>query len=317
MITLNQNEFLANLSNLIVVMKTNQTVKDVASPLVQSCMFENVDYGDSKLVLTVDTLEVKDYSTTSSLLTENEPTIDEQVLTTTDKKFINVTLNRYLLTGAFANEYSMSECVATIESMLQKTKGIYAYKKVVSAFENYTPKQETQTLTINLIDTSTLSGVNLENANVTNAKTIEKELLNLFQNMTAPTRAYNDLEYESFIGADDLKLIMNSTFQNLINVDALATLLNSSKITDEEKWKETYIIPSEQFTNSNTKTKTIGWLCDRQKYQISPRFEVSTSFFDGSNLMDNRWFHFWWISGMVNGLNCVKIVANFVAPSVA
>ena len=35
---------------------------------------------------------------------------------------------------------------------------------------------------------------------------------------------------------------------------------------------------------------------------------------DGSNLMTNEWLHFWYISGFVNGLACVKIVANYVSP---
>lgn len=315
MIQLNQNEFLANLCNLVVVTRINKTVNDIDSPLVRSCMMEDVPYGDSKLLITVDTLEAKDYSKTSSLLTVSEPTVDEQELETTDKKFFTVTLNRYLLKGAFANEYSMSDCVAVILSMLQKSKGIYLYKKVVGAYENWTPTQTDQTLTIDLIDTTDMTGQELYSAQVTNAKTILKKIQNLYENMTAPTRKYNDIEYETFMSGDDYKLILNSNFSNLIDVDALATLLNSSKITDKQTWRETYIIPSEQFTNSDTKTKVIGWLGDREKYQISPRFEVATSFSDGSNLMDNNWLHFWLISGMAKGLNLVKIVANFVAPA--
>lgn len=317
MIQLNQNEFLANLCNLVVVTRINKTVNDIDSPLVRSCMMEDVPYGDSKLLITVDTLEAKDYSKTSSLLTVSEPTVDEQELETTDKKFFTVTLNRYLLKGAFANEYSMSDCIAVILSMLQKSKGIYLYKKVVSAYENWTPTEEGQTLTIDLIDTTNMTGQELYSAQVTNAKTILKGIQNLYENMTAPTRKYNDLQYETFMSGDDYKLILNSNFSNLIDVDALATLLNSSKITDKQTWRETYIIPSEQFANSDTKTKVIGWLGDREKYQISPRFEVATSFSDGSNLMDNNWLHFWLISGMAKGLNLVKIVANFVAPAVA
>lgn len=317
MIQLNQNEFLANLCNLVVVTRINKTVNDIDSPLVRSCMMEDVPYGDSKLLITVDTLEAKDYSKTSSLLTVSEPTVDEQELETTDKKFFTVTLNRYLLKGAFANEYSMSDCVAVILSMLQKSKGIYLYKKVVAAYENWTPTQAGQTLTIDLIDTTDMTGQELYSAQVTNAKTILKKIQNLYENMTAPTRQYNDIEYETFMSGDDYKLILNSNFSNLIDVDALATLLNSSKITDKQTWRETYIIPSEQFTNSDTKTKVIGWLGDREKYQISPRFEVATSFSDGSNLMDNNWLHFWLISGMAKGLNLVKIVANFVKPAVA
>ena len=129
--TLNQNEFVGNLTNLIITTMVNKTVADTAHPLVQSCLFDGITYGDKAAMISVDTLTVGDYSETSSLLSVAKPTLDEQQLSTTDKKKIQVTLNRYLMAGAFANEGSMSEAFAVILGMLQKTKGIYLYKKLL------------------------------------------------------------------------------------------------------------------------------------------------------------------------------------------
>lgn len=318
MIVLSQNEFLANLTNLAIKMRVNKTIDDAESALVKSCLFDTVEYGDKAIITTVDTLDVNDYDDDSSLLTVTPPTVDEQVLSTTDKKYVTVTINKYLLTGAFSSEYSMAEFLAMVTSMLRKTRNVYMYKKVVAAFENYSSAIATQTLKISLISPAGLTGDALYKVNKLNAMKILREIKNLFDEMTAPTRKYNELEYETFLNGSNYKMIWNSKFSNICDVDALADLVNSSKITDGQKWAENYVIPSGQFSSSSVAGNVIGWLCDKEKYQIKPRFEVATEFFDGSNLMQNNWLHFWLISGFVNGLNCVKILADYkeVAPEV-
>lgn len=327
-VSLTQNEFVGSLTNLAIVTLVNKTVADTTTPLVQSCLFDAVDYGDKALMISVDTLEVGDYSATSSLLTTKAPTLDEQALSTTDKKKIQVTLNRYLMKGAFANEYSISEAFAVILSMLKKTKDIYLYKKCVSAYENYNgglnndgtvkPMLETQTVTIDLVDVTKLTDQGqIAAARQQNSNAIYRTLMGIFQGMTSPTRLYNELGFETLSSPDDIKAILNARFMNLMITDTLASLFNSSKISDQIKWRETIVIPEVQFTNKNTRQTVIGWIGDRNKYQIRPRFEVGTSFFDASTLNDNYWLHFWIISGFVNGYPLVKLVANFVDPTPA
>lgn len=326
LVSLTQNEFVGSLTNLAIQTLANKTIAETASPLVQSCMFDAVEYGDKALLISVDTLAVTDYSDQSSLLSVEKPTIDEQALSTTDKKKIQVTLNRYLVQGAFANEYSIADAFAVILSMLQKTKNIYMYKKVVSAYETYNgglenngsakPMLPTQTITIDMIDVSLVTGeTNKKAAREFNSNQIYKTLLKVYQGMCSPTRLYNELGFETMSKSDDLKLVINGYFMNEMIVETMATLLNSSKISDQEKWAETHVIPEVQFSESETKTEVIGWFGDRNKYQIRPRFEVGTSFFDASTLNQNDWLHFWLISGFVNGYPLVKLVANYIEPT--
>ena len=322
-LTLNQNEFVGNLTNLIITTMVNKTVADTMHPLVKSCLFDGITYGDKAAMISVDTLAVSDYSENSSILSVVKPTLDEQQLTTTDKKKIQVTLNRYLMAGAFANEYSMSEAFAVILGMLQKTKGIYLYKKIVAAYENYNgginndgsvaALLPTQTITIDLVNVNNLeTEAEKAYARTANSNAIYQKLMGTLQAMCSPTRLFNELGFETLSTPDDLKLIINNKFLNEMITDTMATLLNSAKISDQLKWRETIAIPVEQFTEENTKNNVIGWLGDRNKYQIRPRFEVGTSFFDPSTLNQNDWLHFWLISGFVNGYPQVKIVANFV-----
>lgn len=327
---LNQNEFLVNLMNLIVKVKLNKTSDGTRiNDLINAVMVDNVGYGDGMALISVDTLAVKDYSENTSLLQVNKPKIDEQFLTTTDKKMITVTINRYIMAGAFAEEDSLAMCIAEIESMLEKTKNIYMYKKTVSAYENWKPIDPTdqagtklvnegyQTKEIELIDTTGMSGATLVESQKANGLKVYQTVRETSLAMQSPSRNYNEIKYEEMYNADEIDYIINSAFDTLVNTHVTASLLNSDKLNNIKLYDKSIIIPSEQFTNSDTKTKTIGWLASRHKYQIATRFITATSFLDDSTLNLNGFLHFWLISGFARGLACTKFTAKFVAPAVA
>lgn len=318
----NQNEFLPNLINLVVVTRLNKTTNGKRiNDLLESVYVDPIEYGDGELLITADTLSVKDYSEASTLLQVNKPTLDEQYLSTTDKKYITVTLNRYLMKGAFANEYSLSECISEIESMLEKTRNIYCYKKVVTALQGWTPtkdgqpvNQDTQLVTINLIDTTGMTGQELIETEKANALKMYTTIRKYALNIQAPSRKYNELEYEEMYNAEDLNFYINEKFDTLLNTYAYASLLNSSKLDNIEQYRKSIIIPNEQFQTNNQNT-IIGWLASDKKYRIAPRLILATSFMDGSNLMLNYFLHMWLISGFANGKAMIKFTANYVAPA--
>ena len=310
---LNQNEFLSSLYNLVVVTRVNATTSGRRiNDLINACLVDTIEYGEGKMLVSVDTLTTKDYNEKSTLLSISKPTVDEQQLETTDKKVIQLTTNRYLTKGAFENEYSMAEAIAEIESMLEKTKNIYMYKKIVTALENWVPTLETQTVTVDLIDTSSLKGEAKTEAEKSNALAIYQKIREYSLNMQAPNRKYNDIAFEEMFNAEDLDFVVNSNFDSLINTYAYASLLNSDKLNNIKLYDKSIIIPNDQFAKTETQTKTIGWLMSKYKYQISPRFMVTTDFFDGSNLNDNKWLHFWLNSGFARGLAGIKLVANYI-----
>lgn len=318
---LNQNEFLANLFNLVVETRVNRTVDGRRiNDLIDSCLVDTIEYGEGKLLVSVDTLDVADYNAQSSILSTKKPVVDEQYIETTDKKVIQVTINRYLMKGAFANEYSLAECLATIEGMLEKTKDIYMYKKIVSAYENWSPvnpsdsqPRTTQTVTVDLIDTTGMTGIKLVESNKANALTIYEKIKELSLNMQTPSRNYNELNFEEMYQADDLDFLVNGKFESLINTYAIASLLNSDKLDNVRLFDKSIIIPSSQFQNADNQKNLIGFLVSKYKYQIAPRFTVATSFADASNLNMNEFLHFWLNSGFANGLAGVKLVANYVS----
>lgn len=317
----NQNEFLPNLINLVIVTKINRTINgDRINDLLNSVFVDPVEYGDGELFISVDTLATKDYSENSTLLQTNKPTIDEQYLSTTDKKYVTVTLNKYLMKGAFANEYSLADCIAVIEGMLEKTKNIYCYKKTITALEGWTPTKDgqavnegSQVVEIELINTANMTGQTLVETEKANALKIYTTIRNVALNVQAPSRKYNELQFEEMFNADELNLYINAKFDTQINTYAYASLLNSEKLNNIEQYKKSIIIPTEQFKQENQAT-LIGWLASDKKYIIAPRLVLATSFFDGSNLKLNHFLHFWLISGFRNGLAMVKFTAKYVAP---
>lgn len=310
---LNQNEFVASLFNLIIETRVNRTVNGKRiNDLIDACMVDTIEYGEGAGLISVDTLETKDYSENSTLLTNEKPKIDEQQLSTTDKKFIHVTINRWLMKGAFKDEYSMAECIAMIEEMLEKTRLIYVYKKIVKAYEGWIGTQAGQTKTIQLTDPTGKMGLDLIETNKANALKIYQEIRKLSLSMQVPSRNYNDLAYEEMYNADELDFIVNGAFDEIINTYAYASLLNSDKLNNIQLYDKSIIIPEDQFEEEKTKTNTIGYLVSKRKYTIAPRFTVATDFFDGSNLNTQEFVHFWLNSAFVKGLAGVKLVAQFV-----
>ena len=313
---LKQNEFIASVVNLLVKTKVNKTTNGKRiNELIDSSLVDAVKAGDSYALRTIDTLKVKEYSDTSSILSVEKPDVDEQVLSTTDKKYIQLTLNRYIMQGAFADEYSLAECLAEMESMLEKTKAIYMYKKIVKAYEDWTPAQQSQTITIDLIDTTGMTGITLTESNKANALKLFQTIRKYAINIQAPSRKYNDIEFEEMYNADELIFVENEKFESLVNAYSFASLAQSEKLENVQLYRKSILIPQEQFNETATQENVVGWLVSEYKYQIAPRIEVATSFEDASTLNLNEFLHFWLISGMAQGLAGVKFVANFVAPT--
>lgn len=298
--TLNVNEFLGSLTNLIVNTRVLQTISDNVRPIVKSFLKEASPFGDQDRFLSADILDDGDYSENSSLLTVEKPTTYEETISLTDKKRWKVSLTRYLLQGAFVDEYSLSSFYNLLVSLLTKTKNVWLYNKAIGAIMNWTPTLATQTITVN---------VNATDTDDEKAKKIYLALKDVYLNMLAPNKIYNDIAFTEDTTIDDLNFYVNAKFENLLEVSANAYAYNLSEL---KKWlgDRKYLIPSNQVNEANE--NTIGWIWHTDKYQIRPFFDVATSFFDADNLVQHQYVHSWFKSGYVKALTGVKIVLNEV-----
>ena len=265
-ITLNVNTFLGTLTNLVAYSQ----VADVAqrgsiNRLVASCQNISVPNGDGKVIRHAGLPAVSNLSGTSSLLT-NTPPVDtgEQYIPVTEYKVIAMTINNYLLRGAFVDENQMANFIAYLMKTMEVAKEAYIYKALVANIDAYAPTQATQTVTVNLIDmTGLVDPAQMQQANTYNTNAIVKAMIKVLKEMGAPTDDFNDLGVEEIIDNESLKLIINSRFDVDMLTDTFATLFNSGKLSEAQRWSETIDIPEGQLTTNPT--TTIGWLCDREK----------------------------------------------------
>lgn len=315
MVTLQANKFLGALTNLIAHTEYVDTLNEGGTlfKFLQSCRSNDVPTGDGKLIRAADILEVSDLDPTkSTLLSQVLPTVSEQYLTVENYKYVQLTVNKYLMAGAFLDLTAMSGFIGYLVSTMSMTKAVYIYKQLLTTLENYVPAKATQTVTVDLYDTTAINDpVKLNNAELYNAKLVEKTFLKIMREMAAPTAAYNDKGYTEIIDYSNMRLIIKGDENADIIVDALASLLNSGKITDEEKFGEKIVIPNGQFT----KTNVSAWITHKKKIQYGFFYEVATSFFDASNLNTNQWLHFSYYIGTVEALPAVLIKLTHNKPA--
>lgn len=319
MVVLQANKWLGVLTNLVAFSQVLDTLQSgTVSKLVRSAEDISTPYGDGKVVRSVNLPEVEDLDAeNSTLLSVTKPDVREQYFPVSAYKVVPLSINRYLLAGAFTDETAMAEFTAYVMGTMEKSREVYLYQEILKQYVVYAPKQASQTVTINLVNIDSVSGqANKQMARTANANAICKALVRILRNMSAPTAAYNDDGLTEIIDGGALKLIINSDFDIDMIVDTFATLYGPGKITEEERWSETISIPSEQLVAAGQAAGTvgnlIGWLGHRKKVQFGYFYVVSTSFFDGSTLNQNNWLHFSYYMALVNSLPCVKLLANYV-----
>lgn len=310
MITLSANRFLGALTNLIAYSQVaNTTERGRVGDFVNSFQDINVENGDGKVVLASDLLNVNDLSGTSTLLSSNLPTVNEQYVSVENYKVIPMTINKYLMRGAFVEEDQLANFVGYLMSIMRTTKTAYLSEEIIKKLKSYEPTLETQKLTINTINTTGLTDpMQLNQAKQYNANVINEALIDLLNSMAFPTNAYNDLAYKEIIDYSSMKFIVRSTVNSKILVNSLASLLNSDKITEAQRWSETFVVPDEQFGDMDV--KKAGWFMHNKKVQFGYFYEVATEFFDASTLNQNDWLHFAYYLDIIDAYPAVEIIID-------
>lgn len=305
MITLSVNKFLGALTNLIAYSQVADTQeRGKVGEFVSSFQDINVENGDGKVVLSADLLAVKDLDAQSSLLTVTKPTVDEQYVSVENYKVIPMTINRYLVRGAFVDETQLANFIGYLMGIMKTTKVAYLSDALIAALETYKPAKTTQTIKVQIIKTEGLTDpMQLQAANTYNANAMQKAFINKLNEISFPTAKYNDLGFKEIIDFSSMKLLIRQKENSDIIVDSLAYLLNSDKITEAQKWSKTFVIPDEQFTKSDN--TFVAWLMHNKKIQYGYFYEVATSFFDGSTLNQQDWLHFSYYLAAINAYPCI------------
>lgn len=292
-ITLNANKFIGTLSNLIcyTFYKDNYHLGDNIDALLEAFRSDDTINGDGKLVLTSDLPVVKDLVVnTSTLLTSVPPVIQEQYIPITKFKYIQLTVNRYLMRGGFEDEYAMANLISYLLNNMRIAKRLQLKTDIETVIaEILANNPTTQTITGLARPTGTPTAVELNAVRTYNTNLIYRTILTVIQmlglgyelNVTDKTTG-NDT-FKAYERPDNIVCLVEPSTMASMDVDTLATLLNSNKITQKINVN---FIENERIPDGEV------LVLSKDKIQYGYFYQVATSFFDASNLNQQDFLHF-------------------------
>lgn len=292
-ITLNANKFVGTLSNLIcyTFYKDNYHLGDNIDALLNAFRSDDTINGDGKLVLTSDLPVVKDLVVnTSTLLTSVPPVIQEQYIPVTKFKYIQLTVNRYLMRGGFEDEYAMATLISYLLNNMRVAKRLQLKSDIENVIAEILINNPTRHIVTGLErPTGTPTAVELNAVRTYNTNLIYRTILMVIQmlglgyrlNVTDVTTGNNT--FEAYERPDNIVCLVEPSTMASMDVDTLATLLNSNKITQKinVNFIENEAIPDGEVL-----------LLSKDKIQYGFFYQVATSFFDASNLNQQDFLHF-------------------------
>lgn len=292
-ITLNANKFIGTLSNLIcyTFYKDNYHLGDNIDALLEAFRSDDTINGDGKLVLTSDLPVVKDLVVnTSTLLTSVPPEIQEQYIPVTKFKYIQLTVNRYLMRGGFEDEYAMANLISYLLNNMRIAKRLQLKSDIEAVIAEILANNPTKQTVTGLAKPATSpTAVELNAVRTYNTNLIYRTLLTVIQklglgyelNITDKTTG-NDT-FEAYERPNNIVCLISPSTMASMDVDTLATLLNSNKITQKI---------NVNFIENDTITDGEILIVSKDKIQYGYFYQVATSFFDASNLNQQDFLHF-------------------------
>lgn len=292
-ITLNANKFIGTLSNLIcyTFYKDNYHLGDNIDALLEAFRSDDTINGDGKLVLTSDLPVVKDLVVnTSTLLTSVPPVIQEQYIPVTKFKYIQLTVNRYLMRGGFEDEYAMATLISYLLNNMRVAKRLQLKSDIESVTaEILANNPTTQTVTGLAKPTTSPTAVELNAVRTYNTNLIYRTLLTVIQRLglgyklNVTDKTTGNGTFVAYERPNNIVCLISPSTMASMDVDTLATLLNSNKITQKI---------SVNFIENDRITKGEILIVSKDKIQYGYFYQVATSFFDASNLNQQDFLHF-------------------------
>lgn len=249
-LALNQNEVTAALFNQIISQEVfSKNIAGLKTSLVERLRVDGTLYGDKKLFVSTDTLQVNDWVTTgsSSLLTVTNPPAPKLEVVEIDVfKQIAVTIYPYMQKRAFADEGTYAQFIAVVLSWLGDTKKVYE-TTLVNAYVGTV----TTSATINEIDVeypaaAAADNVDAEAVNRLTSMAIGKAIADLSIELSDVSRAYNENGFLRSYEMSDFIFVWNATWYNKIRHVDLPTVFHKDGVIDLKGMDE-LVLPARYF----------------------------------------------------------------------
>lgn len=327
-ITLPASKMLATMTTLIGDVRFNDSLgaSDIVNDLVDSSRIGNVDYGKG-IVFTFKLAPqpVKNFTEVSSAFTITKPNVAQETILIDNYKFVPISLSSILTRDAFLNGEVIDTFFSYVMSLLEDTAQFHLFKVVNDLYQNWVPGQATQTISIDQIDTTGMSGETLNATLLWNANEIAKVMRKTLNNMKVPNSKFTDIatytdindgttqSVVSALRADNLKLVMNDTYWTEFLANSLSSLYHTEKIGEMIPGEKFVLIPSDAMKVGNE--LVIGWLSDKNKFALADFYRTTLAIRDPSTTYENTFFHFSYGAGVFQYAPGVMFVANIITPT--
>lgn len=329
-IELPASKMLSTMTTLIAEVRYNENIKvsNIINDLVDSCRVGKVDYGKGILnTFELDVQPTKDLTETSSAFTITKPNVAQETIFIDNYKFVPLSASEILSRDAFIAGYMVDTFMTNIMKLPEKTIRFNLFNALNELYQSWVPGQATQTVAIDQIDTTGMTGEELRATEQWNATQIAKVMRKTMNNAKLLNSKYTDVAtYEdantgeekpvkSALAADDLKIVFNDEYYTDFLANAMASLYHAERVGEMLPGENFVLLPTDAMTTANA--KTIAWLSSKNKFALADFYKLTLSIVDPSTLYTNSFFHYAYGAGVFKYAVGIKFVANVITPEAA
>lgn len=258
-LALNQNEVTAALFNQIISQEVfSKNIAGLKTSLVERLRVDGTLYGDKKLYVSTDTLQVNDWTTTgaSSLLTvTNPPAPKLEVIEIDTFKQIAVTIYPYMQKRAFADEGTYAQFIAVVLSWLGDTKKVYETTLVNAYVGTVTTNATIDSIEVEYPAAAAGDNVDAEAVNRLTAMKIGQAIADLSIELSDVSRDYNENGFLRSYEMSDFIFVWNAEWYNKIRHVDLPTVFHKDGVIDLKGMDEV-VLPARYFGTIQSVTTT-------------------------------------------------------------
>lgn len=236
---LRPNEIFSSLFNQIISIQTfADNISGLKSTLADKFRVDGSLYGDAKVYTSTDVLKsvdwVQDSQDAINVLALHRPPAPKQQVIYLDKfRQIALTVDNYLSKRAWGSEDSFAQFQSVILAWIRDTKKVYDTTLVNSYIGTTETNVGNQIVTVTFPVGDSSDNVDMEAANRLTALEIGESIANLFSDIQDVSRDYNDNQFLRAFNPEDMMVVWNSKYHNMIRKIDLPTIFHKEGIVDK------------------------------------------------------------------------------------
>ena len=327
-ITLPASKMLSTMTTLIGEVRNRETLSpsDIVNDLVDSCRIGKVDFGKGIVNnFKVHTLPENNLSETSSAFTIVKPNVEQETILIDTYKFIELSLSEILTRDAVLSGEMLNSFFEFVMSLMEDTARFNLFDVINGLYQGWVPGQNSQTIEIEQIDTTGMTGAELQATLQWNASEIGRVMRKTINNMKIKNTKFTDIatftdintnqtaNVETCLDENRLKVVFNDKYYTNFLANAMSSLFHADKVGEMIPAGKFVLLPEDAMTLANA--GVIAWVHDIDKFALADFYSVTLGIQDPSTTYTNRFFHYAYGVGIFKYLPGVKFVEKTVQPS--